>query len=83
MTAETDKRDDYLEKVIANNVFQWSNANFNDWTFNTNDRPTINRVRLKVKKFIYYKLIFRIDEPGTKGTILGFDQKIRFASMAK
>ena len=83
VTAETDKRDDYLEKVIANNVFQWSNANFNDWTFNTNDRPTINRVRLKVKKFIYYKLIFRIDEPGTQGTILGFDQKIRFASMAK
>ena len=83
VTAETDKRDDYLEKVIENSVFQWGNANFTDWTFNTSDRPTINRVRLKVKKFIYYKLIFRIDEPGTQGTILGFDQKIRFASMAK
>ena len=83
VTAETDKREDYLEKVMENSVFQWSNANFNDWTFNTSDRPTINRVRLKVKKFIYYKLIFRIDKPGSQGTILGFDQKIRFASMAK
>lgn len=83
VTAETDKRADYLEKVLENNVFQWSNANFVDWTFNTNDRPTINRVRLKVKKFIYYKLIFRIDKPGAQGTILSIDQKVRFASMAK
>jgi hypothetical protein len=83
VTAETDKREDYLEKEIENNVFEWNNATFTNWNFNTNDRPTINRVRLKVKKFIYYKLIFRIDEPGTQGTILGFDQKIRFASMAK
>ena len=54
-----------------------------DWTFNTNDRPTIDRVRLKVKKFVYYKLIFRIEKDGAQGTILGFDQQVRFASMAK
>jgi hypothetical protein len=83
VTAETDKRSDYLEKEIVNNIFQWDNANFADWTFNTNDRPTINRVRLKVKKFIYYKLIFRIEKPGAQGTILSVDQKVRFASMAK
>lgn len=83
VTAETDKRSDYLEKVVENDVFQWSNANFQNWSFNTNDRPTINRVRLKVKKFVYYKLKFRIDKDGAQGTILGVDQKVRFASMAK
>ena len=83
ITAETDKRDDYMEKAIQNSVFQWSNMNFVNWTFNTNDRPTINRVRLKVKKFVYYKLIFKIERDGAQGTILGFDQQIRFASMAK
>jgi hypothetical protein len=72
-----------MEKSIANNVFQWANANFKDWTFNTNDRPTINRVRLKVKKFVYYKLIFKVEADGAQATILGFDQQIRFASMAK
>lgn len=83
ITAETDKRDDYLEKTVSNSVFQWSNMNFQDWTFETNNRPTINRVRLKIKKFIYYKLIFRIEKDGAQGTILGFDQQVRFASMAK
>ena len=83
VTAETDKRADYLEKEITNDVFEWNNANFSDWTFNTNDRPTINRVRLKVKKFVYYKLIFKIVQEGAQGTILAVDQKVRFASMAK
>ena len=83
VTAETDKRSDYLEKTVESNVFQWSNITFSNWTFNTNNNPTINRVRPKVKKFIYYKLIFKIDKPGAKGTILGVDQKVRFASMAK
>ena len=83
VTAQTDKRADYMEKTIENNVANWPNLNFVDWTFNTNDRPTIDRVRLKVKKFVYYKLIFRIEKDGAQGTILGFDQQVRFASMAK
>lgn len=83
VTAQTDKRADYMEKTVQNNVFYWPNADFVNWTFNTNDRPTINRVRLKVKKFVYYKIIFRIEKEGAQGTILGFDQQIRFASMAK
>ena len=83
ITAHTDKRIDYMEKIVDDHVFQWSNANFPDWTFNTNDRPKIKRIRLKVKKFVYYKLIFKIEKEGAQGTILGFDQQIRFASMAK
>ena len=83
VTAQTDKRASYMEKVINDSVFQWENANFGDWTFNTNDRPKIRRIRMKVKKFVYYKLIFRIEKEGAQGTILGFDQQVRFASMAK
>lgn len=83
VTAQTDKRADYMEKQVEHNVFDWLNANFRDWTFNVNDSPGINRVRLKVKKFVYYKLVFRIDTPGASGTILGFDQQVRFSSMAK
>ena len=83
VTAQTDKRADYMEKVVSDSVFEWENANFPEWTFNTNDRPKIHRIRLKIKKFVYYKLIFKIEKEGAKGTILGFDQQIRYASMAK
>lgn len=83
ITAETDKRDSYIEKSVQNNVFSFTDVDFANWTFNLDQRPTINRVRLKVKKFVYYKLIFRIDTPGARGTILGFDQRIRYGAMAK
>jgi hypothetical protein len=72
-----------MEKTLLSNVFSWTNANFVDWTFDTNDTPKIKRVRLKVKKFVYYKLIFKVTEPGVKATVLGYYQEVRFASMAK
>ena len=72
-----------MEKLLRNDVFSWDNIGFANWTFNLSSVPKIRKVRLKVKKFVYYKLIFRVDEPGTRATVLGFDQQVRFSSMVK
>ncbi len=34
-------------------------------------------------KHRYYKLIFKVNMDGALATVLGYDQKVRFASMAK
>ena len=73
----------YVEKVIAAIFAGWDNADFNHWSFDMNQAPKPRRVRLKVKKFTYYKLIFRVDEPGARATVLGFDQEVRMGSMVK
>lgn len=83
ITAQTDRRSEYVEKELQANVFGWPNQNFPNWTFDVNDTPKIRRVRLKVKKFVYYKLIFRAGSGGSKATVLGYDQQVRFGSMAK
>lgn len=83
VTAKTDKRDDYIEKTVSREAADFSNVDFGAWTFRSDNRPTISRVRLKVKKFVYYKLIFRIDKPGVRGTVLSYDQKVRYGAMAK
>lgn len=83
ITAQTDRRSEYVEKELQANVFGWPNQNFPGWTFDVNDTPKIRRVRLKVKKFVYYKLIFRAGSGGSKATVLGYDQQVRFGSMAK
>jgi hypothetical protein len=83
ITATTDRRETYMEKLLRNDVFSWDNIGFASWTFNLSSVPKIRKVRLKVKKFVYYKLIFRVDEPGTRATVLGFDQQVRFSSMVK
>lgn len=83
VTAVTDKRASYNEKVISTRLFGFANLNFANFSFDLNDRPRIKRVRLKVKKFVYYKLIFKVETSGATATILGYDQLVRFGSMAK
>lgn len=83
ITAATDRREEYTAKEITSNIFSWNGADFRWWTFNTNAAPKIRRVRLKVKKFVYYKLIFRVETAGAQATVLGYDQTVRFGSMAK
>lgn len=83
VTASTDRRETYMEKALRNDVFSWDNVGFANWTFALSTIPKIQRVRLKVKKFVYYKLIFKVEEPGARATVLGFDQQVRFSSMVK
>lgn len=83
VTASTDKRETYLEKFLTANVFSWNNVSFQHWSFEMNGTPRIQRVRLKVKKFVYYKLIFKVEEAGARATVLSFDQQVRFSSMVK
>lgn len=83
VTASTDRRESYTEKSIGSNVFSFASANFGRWSFNMNRIPKISRIRLKVKKFVYYKLIFKVEGLGDRATILGYDQQVRFASMVK
>lgn len=82
ITAATDRRDEYMEKMIGSNIFSWDGADFRWWSFDANSAPKIRRVRLKVKKFVYYKLIFRVED-GARATVLGYDQTVRYGSMAK
>lgn len=83
VTAETDKRSEYAKKQIANNVFSFASLDFADMSFNTASTPKIRRMRIKVKKFVYYRLIFRTYKSGQRATLLSYDQKIRYGSMAK
>ena len=83
ITVETDRKSEYTQKAIQKNLFSFSSLRFSSLTFKTLQSPTISRVRMKVKKFIYYKLKFRVTDPGTRATVLGCDLEIRYGAKAK
>lgn len=83
VTASTDRKASYIEKGIGLNLFSFDQIDFGNFSFATNSTPKIQRVRLKVKKFVYYKLIFKVDKPGARATVLSYDQEVRFGAMAK
>ena len=83
ITVKTDRRDEYMVKAAGRSLFDFSAVDFSNFSFLISRAPKIQRIKLKVKKFVYYKLIFQVDTPGARATVLGYDQQIRYASYAK
>lgn len=83
ITVRTDRRDEYMVKSAGRPLLDFSSLDFSNFSFLISTAPKMQRVRLKVKKFVYYKLIFRVNNPGARATVLGYDQQVRFASQVK
>lgn len=87
VTVQTDRRDDYLEKELGQPLLDFRNISFSNFSFLRSLAPQIKRIKLKVKKFVYYKLIFRVaqnaERAGDRATILGYDQQVRYSSDVK
>ena len=83
ITVRTDKRSDYITKNIGYFLSDFSRMNFSSFSFDTWRALKIKRVQIKVKKFVYYKLILRVTRPGARATVLGYDQQVRYSSDVK
>ena len=83
VTAETDRRDEYTEKDIYNGIFDENWIDYGNWSYESRRVPKIDRIKLKVKKFVYYKLILKVEAPGTAATVLSINQAVRYSGKAK
>lgn len=83
VTVITDRKDSYNEKVITSQLTSFAQANFADWSFSTNRQPKMRRLKIKAKKFVYYKLVFKTNSPDTTATIVAADIRVRFTGYAK
>ena len=83
ITVKTDRRDDYISKIVGTNLLDFAKIDFSNFSFLINTAPKMQRVKLKVKKFVYYKMIFKVTKPGARATVLGYDQQVRFSSQVK
>lgn len=83
ITVRTDKSSEYLTKTIGYSLMDFAHLDFSNFSFLTYAAPKIRRVQMKVKKFVYYKLILRLPKPGTRVTVLGYDQQVRYSSNVK
>lgn len=77
VSVETDARQDYEERELSTALApEYGDAE-------PNGVPFVTRLRMKVKRFVYYKLRFRVEDPDASPVILGYDQHIRFSSSVK
>ena len=83
VTVQTDRSSTLNEKVVDTSLSTFSKANFGNWSFIVNRKPHLQRLKIKAKKFVYYKLIFKSFNAGTRATIVAADIRVRYTGMAK
>lgn len=83
VTIETDRKADFSKKIVSKNMATFTNANFGNWSFATSRRPEMERLKLKAKKFTYYKLIFTNDSANTTATVTSADVRVRYTGYVR
>lgn len=83
VTAESNRRSDYPEKILSAGLAGFEHVDFGHFSFGTNRKPQVRRVKMKVKKAAFYKLIFKIKSSSATVTLLSTDVKLRYAGQVK
>lgn len=83
VTVQTDRKSEYAEKEVVTELATFENADFADFSFNINRKPQMKKLKIKAKKFVFYKLIFEGETSGKTATVLAVDIKVRYTGNAK
>ena len=83
VTVETNRRSDYPEKVVSYNLATFAHVDFRHFSFATNRKPQVKKVKMKVKKATFYRLIFKSNSASATATIIETDVRLRYAGNVK
>lgn len=93
VTALTDKEATYAVKDVKYEMFDFEHIDFGneemddtkptEFTFATNNKPQMRRLKIKPKKFVFYKLIFKTNHNNSSVTVTSADIRVRFMGYAK
>ena len=83
VTAESNRRSDYPQKVVTMNLATFTHVDFGHFSFRTNHKAQVKRVKLKVKKATFYRLVFSSVSASATATVLETDIQLRYAGNVK
>lgn len=83
VTVETNRRSDYPEKTVAYSLATFLHVDFNHFSFATNRKPQVKKVKMKVKKATFYSLIFKSNSASATATVIETDIRLRYAGNVK
>lgn len=83
VSVETNRRGDYPERLVSAGLAGFGHVDFGHFSFGTNRKPQVRRVKLKVKKATFCKLVFRSVSASATVTLLETDVQLRYAGSVK
>ena len=70
-------------RTVALGLSSLRSVDFARWSFLTNRSPQIRRLKLKLKRFVYCRLLLRSCHPASDATVLAVDIQVQYAGRAK
>lgn len=83
VTVQTDRKSTYVEKDVSSDLSTFTKMDFDEFSFAVNRKPQMKRLKIKAKKFVFYKLILEGDYLGKTATVLATDIRVRYTGNAK
>lgn len=83
VTARSDRCSAYADRVVTMSLSTFRNVDFSRWSFLTSRSPKNRRLRLKVRKFVYYQLVLKSCYQASDATVLGVDIHVRYGRQAR
>ena len=83
ITAFTDRKPENIVKTIATGTGGFADWDFSSFNFADFDMAQVKRLRIKAKKFTYYKLAFKTEKAGSVATVLSANMRVRETGYVK
>jgi hypothetical protein len=83
VTVATDRSSAFAQKNVSYQMFDFAHIDFSNFTFGTNDKPQMTRLKIKAKKFVFYKLIMKTNTNDTGVTVTSADMRVRMTGYSK
>lgn len=83
ITAFTDRKHQNTVKTIATGTGGFADWDFSSFDFADFDMAQVKKLRIKAKKFTYYKLVFESNKVGSVATVLSANMRVRETGYVK
>ncbi len=83
VSVESNRRGRYLDKLVSGNLSTFSHVDFAHFSFVTNRKPQVRRLRLRVKKAAFYKIIYKSADKSATSTVMETDVRLRYGGYVK
>lgn len=83
VTVESNRRSGYPEKLVSANLSTFESVDFSHFSFITNRKPQVRRLKLKVKKAAFYRIIYKSQDKTATSTVIETDVRLRYAGVVK
>ncbi len=72
-----------VAKAVSLGLSSLKSVDFARWSFLTNRSPQIRRLKLKLRRFVYCRLLLRSCHPASDATVLAVDMQVQYGGRAK